>query len=308
MLCSKCGTTNSDEAAFCKNCGASLFNQESPQETVETYEEEVSENSVINIIKKVASSGIFLAGAICLSIYVFLQFISAFSGNFAFEYMKIMMGLSGYENLAVDGVFDIIGTVFTSTVLIELVPIILVVIGLWNIYSSARKTEFSMKTTGLNLIRGVVIFELVALSVLLGGIVVLLLLCMAAINELPLILSEALNTPNFSGTEISAEFLMVLFVTLFVMLLLVFVLNLLIYIKTLKTIKTIKNSLAAGALAGRISMFLIVILFIIGGTNALSFSLTGMSVGAAYILFGICLNKLREDFSKLNSIPEFPEF
>lgn len=291
MICSKCGTMNSEEAAFCKNCGVSLIAEE--VQTTDTVEE-ITENSVISIIKKIASSGLFLAGAICISVSAFLQFISAFSGSVLFSYIETLMDLSnieGYSDMP-EGVFGIMGTAFTGVSLISVIPLVLVVIGLWLCYTSAKNNE--NKTTGLSIIRGVVIYEIVAMSVGIGLVLLLLILGMGMSSALPSLLGEEFYVP----VNLSAGVIMAIAVVLFIMVVAIFVIDLILYIKALKTIKTLKTSLASGILSGKISMFLIIMLFIMGASCALTFDLSGMSLGAAYILFGICLNQLREELSR----------
>ena len=309
MLCSKCGTLNSEEAAFCKNCGASLITQDT--QPTEENQDEVT-YPAISTIKKIASSGLFMAGAICLSIFAFLQFISAFSGSFMFKYVETMMDLTGayhYETAMIDGFFDIMGTVFTSASLIGLIPVVLAVIGVWLFYSATKKNE-PVNTKGLRILKGTIIYEIVILSVVDGLILLLIVACIAILGSNVAFLGQSLNIPQYvEGIgAVSTGVLVFIFSLVFIILAASFIINLLVYIKALKTVNDIKETFESGIFFGKVSMYLIVMLFVMGASSALSFSLTGISLGAAYIIFGVCLNQLREEFSRAQVKPEFPEF
>lgn len=294
MICSNCGTINSEEAAFCKNCGASLITQE-----VQKTETQETESSIIGIIKKIASSGLFMAGAICLSIYAFLQLISAFSGSFLLKYFDFMTDLAlvdsyDYETELMSGVFDVISTVFTSVSLIGLIPVALMVAGVWYFYSSSKNGGQNVK--GLNIIKGTLIYDIVILSVINGIALLSMIVLIAVLGSETAFLGEPLDIPQ--AEALSSGIIVFIFALLFIVIAASFVINLLVYLKALKTVKSVKEAFVTDTFSENVSTFLIVMLFIMGASNALSFSLTGLSLGAAYIIFGICLNQLREKLSR----------
>lgn len=300
MLCSKCGTMNSEEAAFCKNCGVSLIAEE--VQTTDTVEE-ITENPVISIIKKIASSGLFMAGAICLSVYAFLQFISALSSNFMIKYIELMTNFALIDVQdptaeATRNAFNALGTGITSISLIGIIPIALIVAGVWYFFSAAKK-EGNVNTKGLKLIKGALIYEIVMLSVVSGIVLLLMLVLIAVLGSNVAFLGQTFDFSQFAGAEALSTGIIISLVS-FVLVIVAasFVINLITYVKALKTVKSVNEALSSGAFIGNVSMYLIIMLFIMGAINALSFSLTGLSSGAAYIIFGICLNQLREELSR----------
>ena len=294
MICSKCNTMNPEGASFCKNCGASLFNQESvPVAPEEIFEEPLSENPVINAIKKTASSAVFLAGVICITISAVMQLLSAFSGRLMLELVSAFEE-AGYT----EEVVELLDSIFTGASVLSVIPLALVVVGLWLCHSIGKSQE--AKTAGLNIIKGIIIYEIIAMSVAIGLIVILFIVCMAVPSFLATILNGSLETVPYVTDEVGTVVIMAILVLVFISMAVAFVVNYILYAKALKTVKTIKDSLVSGTVAGKISMFLVIMLFVFGGSTAMTFSLSGISLGASYILFGIALAKLRGEFIKLS--------
>lgn len=299
MFCEKCGKQNPENAAFCSNCGATMATQpvnEQPTQQ-QNYEQSYqqprkvySSNPVINAIKKVASSGVSLAAIICLTVCLAMSFIGVFSiaGSFdavveTFE----MFGLDYRQIQMFDTIMDVVESTTVASGIIALIPVIIVVIGFWLIFASARDTNNQgMKTAGLTVLKVMSIIQLVFFCIGMGLVLILLLIATFAV----LVESTAVGGIMFVIMLLAAG---------------VFVVELLVYVKAISTINTIKASLLSGNNIAKISMYLIVMLYIMGGISILSFSLAGILQGVAYILFGVTLNVLKNELNELKYPKQF---
>lgn len=295
MFCEKCGKQNPENAAFCSNCGASMATQsvnEQPtqQQTYQQTQKVYSPNPVINTIKKVASSGVSLAAIICLTVCLAMSFIGVFSIAGSFDAVVETLEMFDFDYREIE-MFDTIMDVVESTTIVSgiiaLIPVIIVVIGFWLIFTSARDTNNQgMKTAGLTVLKVMSIIQLVFFCIGMGLIMILLLIATFAV----LVESTAVGG------------------IMFVIMLLVagiFVVELLMYVKAISTINTIKASLQSGNNIAKISMYLIVMLYIMGVINILSFSFAGILQGVAYILFGVALNSLKNELNELKYPKQF---
>ena len=301
MFCGKCGKQNPENAVFCANCGASMNTQQAQpvkeQSSEQNYQQSYqppqkvySTNPVINAIKKIASSGVSLAAIICITVCVAMSILSIFSMagtlDLALETLE-SFGIDYRQMEMFDTVMDIIESTTVVSGIISLTPIILVVIGFWLIFAAARDTQNQgMKTAGLTIIKVITIIQLVFFCIGMGLALILILIgALASLVESPAI-----------GAIILVLLLLVIGI---------FVVYLLVYAKALSTINSIKASLLSGNNIAKVSMYLIVMLYIMGGTSILSFSLAGILQGVAYILFGVTLNMLRNELNQLKHPKQF---
>lgn len=356
MFCPNCGTNNIDEAAFCKNCGASLLKQQNQAETssgvnndTDTFNAEqpqkepnnqgfqqqqyqqnnyqqqnyqqnyyqnyqqayvkkekiYSSNPVINAVKKAASSGVFLAGTICFSVYVLFQFISLFSGS---VYMATVMdilqasGIPYEEYYAVQTAFSSFSWLIIVAGLIGMAPTILALLGSWLTFGAGKKVnEPGMDTKGITLIKVITVISFVFYCISMGIAVLMMIFAIILMASLPSIAGSTagvLDYDAYAATSIASG----VFVFVFVIALLVIagmaVVNILFYTKGIKTLNSVKASVENGKVMGDISMYFIVMLFIYGGLSVFS-GWSGFIMAASYILFAVALINLRSDLKKI---------
>ncbi len=312
MYCSKCGTLNGDNAMFCKNCGASLLVQAQKQAEEEFVKQEeikaeepivaqeevneehrTTENPVIALIKKHSSSTLFLVATILFTVSLGLSLLlSMFSGVFSESGASLSFS-TGYIS----------------------VSSVLALVGLWKINTMNKKQ--GADKTGLVLLKVTCIIELIT-SVLVFSLFAFVFFALGVISlALPDVFVDSMEQAYEifiqSGFELSPEMQMLFTPEVFsifgivtgVLLLLVGVITVLIYVKVLKTINTIKDMAEKGRIHKNVTNGMIVWMFILGGISA-SMLLTGdivsASMGVAYILYAIVLVNFKNEAEKLQYV------
>ena len=313
MYCSKCGTKNSENAMFCKNCGASLFVQAQKQaeedfiknetvieEPVNAWKEpeeenKITENPVIALIKKHASSSLFLIATILFTVSLGISlFSNMFSGFFT----------ENGANLSFNTGFISISSV-------------LALVGLWKIYGLKKKQ--GIDKSGLIMLKVACIIEFIAslllLSCFIFGFLALGLICKFNLELYNASMAQAFDVFANAGLEISPEIQMIFSPETFALVaftvsavLAVFcVVVALYYTKALKTINRIKDMAQNGVIYKNITSGIIAFLFIFGASSASAFmfgDFAGASMGIAYILFAVALINFKNEAEKLKYVVE----
>jgi len=143
----------------------------------------VTVNPVFAFLKSFAMSPLFLIAACAFSASVLITFIGnlvATSG--LFDTVKSVLDMAGLGRVsAFDGVYDMMDSLENSVVigvLIGMAPQILTVVGIWmmfaNLYTSRREED--LQSSGLRLIRVIMVINRVIMWVILIGIEILLFL------------------------------------------------------------------------------------------------------------------------------------
>lgn len=319
MNCLKCGTLNAENAVFCKNCGTSLFKQEQeqtennsainneteqPTDNEQRNEEQQTEyvhiNPVVALIKKWASSKLFLIATILFTVSLGLSVLSGFLNS------MLQFGENGMS--------------FSSGVMSVSVTGIIAMIGLWKISTMGKKAELDL--SGVKLLKVVCILELVITCVVCGLCGLLLVLVGIFLpqiidiagdswNEIMLEAREAFeqgmgNVEGFSFEQIfNPQTFAIIFIVLGVVLLGAVVFSIIFYSHAIKNVGIIKDIAQSERLNKNVSMGFIVLMFVVGALNASSLLTGGFAMGcqgAAYILYGIVLNNFRNEAEKLQYV------
>lgn len=303
--------------------------QQNYRQAYQKMEKIYSSNPVQNAIKKAASSGVFLAGVILFSIYALFGLISAFSGGALIQYMNLITRLAGYADeasLILNQAMEAVQSVYTVSTLIGMLPVLAVVLGIWLVYGAGRNVSIAgMKTAGLTILKVIAILQLVFLCLGMGLGIIGVIALIALAGSIPQLANGYLANMSYSyggydtydysnygghdsyygsatpsyGAEAVLPILIFLLVIALVVFVAIFVINLLLYIKTIKTINTIKNSVDSGEIEGKISMYLIVMLFVNAGMSIFQINIGAICYGVALILFAVALIKLRGELNKL---------
>lgn len=198
MFCVKCGAEITDNSKFCVKCGAKLEETETSEKIV--FDEEIPNNDVtppVGSLKK-NNNILYLVTAIVYSCVAFFQTLSVFSvsGTVAFPaYLQneILdeMGSEGYQFISLINSFSSISVIIG---LIALIPIYLMVAGVWHYYINSKKPD-SLNLTGLTLVKAGVLIRLIAKFVAIGLTVIGSAILSVAVNSLAASFSGEYYTP-----------------------------------------------------------------------------------------------------------------
>ncbi len=298
MYCSKCGIENSECNRFCSSCGNVLSEyqqnfqpnrQNTPYQgpSYTAYQphpkKPFSNNPVLNALKTMGASPLFLTAIIAFSVSVFFNLLanlSASSSGLIDTFYDALsdLGISYYFSES----YSNFENLMVTTTVMGMIPQILIAIGLWMTFASAiDRSRDGMTITGLNIIQFVNIVYLVVYNILFGAIEVLLLIATAG-------LADSRYTPDGAIT--------VMVVVIFVVAGIDVLINL-YYSKILKTLKTIKTAIFAEEPLYNVSKFVAVMCFISAifsffGLFSVGGSLAFLTVSAtvtSLICFGILL-------------------
>lgn len=264
MFCPKCGRPYEEGMRFCEHCGNPL-----PQPSVGGYApqagipqsegpmESSSSNPVLNLLRQLAKSPLYLTGAIAYSCMILFQLISAMTSNsmmgvvdqclnFILQYGNMDMDATGMMLERLNDIIPMMRGASLGSALIGQIPNILIAIGIWLVFASAvNRSGGPMKTTGLTLIKVIAVIQLVLVSLLALLVVVVLFILMAAL----------------AGYDDSV---VPIFLVLVAVMIGFFALAILFYVKLIGTIKAMQISILIGQPSDRVSVYVAVISILSG--------------------------------------------
>ncbi len=256
-FCSRCGSQLNGGEAFCPSCGERVgdapinqpeynnFTPQPPYNYATTPSAAAPATPAIGVLKKVASSPLFLTGAIAFTLAIVFNFIRAFTvGSFFGVIMDCLYRFAeltdSYEiyyaiceaEYYLSGISNIITWASVLPTLIGMITSILIAIGLWLTFSAgADKTTSGFLTTGLTMIKVMTVISFVFTCIGYGLAVILML-----IFTIGIIASSARFTP----------IAVILFFVIISVFAVVAVLSILYYVKLIKTINAAKTTARGG--------------------------------------------------------------
>lgn len=294
MVCSNCGAVNPENAAFCQRCGAS-FAQVSPTEVA------FSQHPVVDAAKRIGASKLFLVAAILLSVTLLLTGINTlFVDHDTLGELTSLAGELGVgENLGALDPEEVKGSSAVGA-LIGMLPSILLTAGVWMTYAAASdRTTSGMKTSGLTMIKVIMIVELVLLCV--GTVVIEVLLSVAAGA-----LFELGDTPSSAILGALIGMLQIAWVPILALMI--------VYIALMiSTINKVKKTVTTGVAYYKASGFVAVVNFIMAApVVAVAFfggalqCISSLCSAATLVLFGILIFRYRSTlrpFAEMQTMP-----
>ena len=275
MFCTNCGQACADNAAFCTNCGKKLTVNAvrptsaqpaapvppaapQPPRPVTQPVQPIAAGGPIQALKRVATSPTYLTAAIALSaaaLFAFLQTILNHTNaldalydllyELDLEYLLSDVYYYGYDAVSA-------GTVIVT--LISMIPALLVIAGVWMIFTAARDPYNSgMSTSGLTLLKVMQIIGLVGMCVAALAMVVVCVIIIGVVSQY-----------RDAGPIVAVIlFVMILFAALMALMI--------VYeIKIIQSIDAAKMTIDTGVVSGKISGFVGVMAIVFGGFAALS--------------------------------------
>ncbi len=199
-------------------------------------------------VREVGKSFPFLFGTICYTLSFILSVVSLFfpaSGYMNYSYIKY----TAYGTEIVKGAQLVGGC-------IGLIPVLLIVTGMWMLFASCAGKRQIPSATGITLSRGAIITYIVLVSILTG---------LAAIVGGIWVYVITMNFGvyyEFGTNQINLAAGTAVLVGIVLIVVAVLILCLIYFIKMLKTTRVIRNVLRTGQVTGNISMYHIVFNFI----------------------------------------------
>lgn len=251
-----------------------------PMSEYNTYMNMAPANPAVAAVKKTGGSALFLIATITYTVTVLLSLISAFMPSSMYAYADMLYELtydySVYETISAMNAGSIFGALIAS------IPTILTALGLWLIYGASKSNKPRVSTGGLTMINVFQIIMLVLASLGLAIICVLMVVATLAVRE-----ANAWSFYGYSGAEAVLGIAGTAFLVIFAILILFMVLAIIYYAKLIGSIRVIKKA-ANGIVAGKkISLFVIVINFIMIG-----FSVIGLISSLVFFNFITFLGNL----------------
>jgi len=310
MFCAQCGTQNPDNNAFCEQCGAKIQEQQSfePVYTKPVYRvRQLSSHPVINVLKKIAGSPLFLAAVIAFSVQVLFAVINSVNdGSKIHEYAYVV--LNAFAAYIPREVYNVISEMIYSSdvagifiAIICQIPSMVLCAGLWILYASAKDRRYDgMKTAGITIIKVTSVINLIGTCI--GAAAVELLLVLMAMLYMNLGIQEA---------EVLAVYMLVLAVFGIV----AGVILIFYDAKIIQSINRAKNTALTGVFSKKASVFVGVYSFIIAFLNIITMvtDMTFVNVMfclatiAELVCFALVIFKYNESMKEV-SIPAEPDF
>lgn len=252
MYCQRCGTVNPGNNRFCICCGAPMQTPAPMVSPAPQASNPAMAQKVCDTLKSLATSPLLIIAAACYTLT--LLFSVLLSGSLldsnSIYYMLREMGMGYYDAYEIAYGMQPNYLIFT---IIGMIPSVLVAIGMWiTVGSGANRRSRNMTTSGLTMIQVIQIIMTV-----LSGLAILLLLLLVIIlsGSIARLSEEATIIIAICGFVVIAAGAFLLFYNIMV----------------INTIGKIKESIRTNTPDSRVSMFVIVMLFISGSLSAIAF-------------------------------------
>ncbi len=288
MICNSCGTQNEDIAVFCKNCGTKLHQEQATMTQ--------GDPPGISVIKTASGSGAVLTAAIAqsvkvgftllgiLAVMLFGTVFSQLISDFAYESVDEFYIDPGYsvEQFTAE---PIVSTVILAVILLPTIALsIIELVGIWKIYAASKK-PLGMNTSGFSWMKAAAIIRLATQALLLFFALIVGYFAKDAPNP-------SLNSPMLDISYVIA-------ITIIVIAAMIMVLNIIFNAKIVRDMNAFRDAVKYGELPKKPSIFVIAILFILGGIGGVNIAAT-LPATVYHFALAIALIICRSQISKLD--------
>lgn len=271
----------------------------------------LSGNPAVNVLRASGSSPLFLIAVILLTLTPVLSVVTALTGG-GVSLVKTLVESAAQANpnlyFQQSGTEESFRVLSIFTVFLS-IPSLVLLIGMWMHYAACRnRRSVSLSTAGLTVCKVVVIFQLVLQCLVAAVYGFLMAFAVASsFGSAGNLYFNGQPSPFDSGAATALMVVMFAFLILFVLGFLS--LGILYNVCIVKTINRMKATANFGVPDNRIPMYLIVVLYIVGGFMglysllflllSLTFGLSLLTGAAAEILIAVCLGKYRKQMTLL---------
>lgn len=266
------------------------------------------QNGILNVVRTMATSVLFLVGTIGYSAYVLFELLGSFTGGSEIMNMfnNIMAQSGAYSSMdyqSLQMLSGIFGSTSVISTLFSLIPAMVLVAGIWMVFAAAKQNKLpGIAATGMTMIRVIVIIELVLSCIAVFAV--------AAIGFLVVLGMGSLAGYYGEGTPV-----VVIMVLILIVILAVCAINIIYYVKLGGTVKRMKETMITGRPDTKVSLFVEILCYLGGAGSAISalMSLVGLDIfgflsnagmGTASICFGMLLRQYRNKMQTLEMNPQ----
>lgn len=283
-ICYRCGNENNDKELFCKTCGCAFPLEEKNGEVVITPQ---IQSGAADEIKRALRSPLFFFAVAAITLQLILQLFNALFGmdEIIEEVVYNAMsknGLSGYNYYDIQNILNV---AVKSMYMFCLILPAATCAGLWMLWSYAGGRG---KTGGLTVVKVVAVVRMVLICIIIAFVI----LCWTIITALPEFYLQGLGTTVYA--QVAVNLVMAFFTACLVVVLIY-------YIKLIGLLKSMKKALESDMPLKNISVFIIVINFILAFFSLISMFSGGvitfftelLSI-AFYVLLSLCMINFRQ--------------
>ena len=256
-----------------------------------TYMNMAPVNPAVAAVKKTGGSALFLIATITYSVLILLNLISAFMPSTASQYADLLYEMTYDYSIYEAASFMTTGSIVSG--LIQSIPTILICVGLWMIFGASKSRKPRVSTGGFTMVNVIEIIMLVLTCIGLAIACIVMLVAALAVRE-----ANSWSLYGMSGANAVIGMAGTAFIVIFSIAILFLVLTIIYYAKFIGSIRVIKKA-ANGIVAGKkISLYVIVINFILIG-----FSVIGLIPNLVFFNFmSLLINLLTITFNILITI------
>lgn len=245
MFCKDCGAELAQDSRFCPHCGSEQAIVP-PAESIPSFADKVRATA-----KKVGSSTAFLIATICLT---FVQILGLLAFTPTGGTFRMYHGIIPEFSVINRNPLTSLDALSTAMDIIDMIPGILIVLGLWITFFSCASRKSKVNTSGLTMIFVVTLVQMVV------SCLALLVSC------IPL---AAIYTGAYS-LLLDEDLVEAIVLAVGLILLIVFIFTLIYYSKVCTTISDIRSTLKTGVPNKKASRFVAIFCYIGGGIMILS--------------------------------------